>query len=98
MMTLAELKRTLKPGMILDLEHLQSNWKPGPRKILSINTVGFTLETVKADGTITKSYSDWPKASYFESTETGFIFFSDWHIGNELKTRVPLLKYTIIKD
>jgi len=96
MKTLAELKRTLKPGMLLDLEHLQSGWKPGPRKIVTINTVGFTLETIKPDGTITKSHSDWPKASYFEAIESGFIFYSDWYVNGKLAPRTPLLKYTIL--
>lgn len=97
MKTLADLKRHLKAGMVVELEHMQSGWKPGPRKILSINTVGFTLETIKADGSMTQSHCEWPKAAYFEPIENGFLFFSDWYADNRTQKRLPLLKYTFVK-
>ena len=94
MKNLADLKRHLKIGMILNTEHLQSNWNPGPRKILSINSMGFTLETSKADGTLTASHANYPPATYFEPIENGFIFFSDWYVAEKEEKRVPLLRYT----
>lgn len=97
-MKLAELKRYLKPGMRLDMVHLQSVWRPGIRTVSQVNSVGFTLETIKPNGSIVQSHATWPKASYFESTDNGFIFYSDWYVNGVEQKRVPLLQYIFIQE
>lgn len=94
--TLAELKRYLKPGMILDTVHY-SGWKPGPRSIAFTNSVGFGLNHPTEDRI---SNCDWPKASDIQFTENGFTIFENEYFDPKTQTynRVPLLTYTFVTE
>lgn len=96
MKTLAELKRTLKPGMTLDTEHLVTGWKPGPRQIALVGTTQFGLLSPDKENRI--SYCDFGKASEFEVVDENpltWIFHRPWYVDGQ-ETVVPLLKYTLI--
>lgn len=93
-MTVVELKRKVTVGTILDLKHY-SGWSPGPRKVVFINSAGFTLQS--ADGT--KSNCDWPKAKDLVEKSNGFTIRSNWFDRIAQKeVVVELLTYTFIES
>lgn len=74
--TVAELKRTLQKGQIWSVEN--GDWKPGPRKLVHIDSVKFGFETIKKDGSLAVSYCDWPKASELkELTSNSFTIHAE---------------------
>jgi len=76
-MTLTEFKRTLKAGQTLTMTEcsFDNRLVSIPRKVVQVNSVGFSLLTQKPDGTTRPSYMNWPKASGFRMlTPASFVF------------------------
>ena len=78
MKTVADMKRKIKVGTIMELTECDkhSKYMNVPRKVVKVDTTGFYLESGN-----NKSHLSWPKRSEIKRiTETEFsILFSDMH-------------------
>lgn len=79
--TVAELKRTIKPGMLIKTTF--HAWPECQRhigettSIVRVMSTQFTIRRTNREGKLVESYLSFPKASEFVGTEKGFILLDE---------------------
>lgn len=86
MKTLADFKRRLKVGVLLETESRYGNL--GVRPVSIVQSNAFALKTTKTDGKESDSWCQFPKASDFEIEDENTVL--KYQNGN------PVLRYTFV--